>query len=93
MKLFMRIFKIAKLKGSTLHKINQQWTAVADSLPVCPWIEINRADGGDVPHCCSVGGNVTAAGINFFPPTQDTSSQMTPAAPVPVGGKHFKLGL
>lgn len=89
----MRIFKIAKLKASSLHKINQQWTAVVDSLSVCPWIEINRADGGDVPRCCSVGGNVTAAGINFFPPTQDTSSQMTPAAPVPVGGKHFKLGL
>lgn len=88
----MRNFKIAKLKGSTLHKINQQWTAVADSLPVCPWSEINRADGGDVPRCCSVGGNVTAAGIHFFPPTQDTSSQMTPAAPVLVGGKHFKLG-
>lgn len=60
-----------------------------DSLSVCPWIEINRAGGGDVPRRCSVGGNVTAAGINFFPPTQDTSSQMTPAAPVPVGGKHF----
>lgn len=93
MKVVMRIFKIAKLKASTLHKINQQWTAVADSLPVCPWIKINRADGGDVPRGCSVGGNGTAAGINFLPPTQDTSGQMTPAAPVLVGGKHFKLGL
>lgn len=40
--------------------------------------------------CSSVREKVTAARINFFSAIQDTSSQMTPAAPIPVGTRTFK---
>lgn len=37
-----------------------------------------------------VGEEFTAARINLFSATQDASSQITPAAPVPVGRRTFK---